>query len=77
MEDPSPVGAGSAFVGCDRVEAGETGVGPGPQELSMLVSKAVRQNTMWLLKLSLIRIPKISVSNNLPSHQWIDIILEN
>jgi hypothetical protein len=77
MEDSLLVGAGWAWVGCDREGVGENSVGMGPQEQNRLVSNAARQNTGLLLKLRLIRIPIISVSYNLPSGEWIDIILEN
>lgn len=48
--------AGSALVGCDRVEVGETSVGAGTQELSMDVSTTTRQNTNRYLKLKFILI---------------------
>jgi hypothetical protein len=59
------------------VEVGEICAGARPQELSTLVNKAARQITGLFLKLMFIHIPKINVSYNLPSREWIDIILEN
>jgi hypothetical protein len=59
------------------VEVVETSAGLGPQEPSRLVSNAARQITGGFLKLKLIPIPKVGVSYNLPSGEWIDIILEN
>jgi hypothetical protein len=61
MEDSLLAGAGWAWVGCSGAEVGETSAGLDPQELTMPVSKATRQNTSWFLKFNLIDIPKIRV----------------
>jgi hypothetical protein len=55
--------AGSALVGCDRVEVGEMSAGARPQELSMVVTNVARQKTSWFLKLKFILIPTACLNN--------------